>query len=76
MTELEIFQAVNQTYRPEQLYDLVESITDRTEFEEYDMDNMLDSIDKFSTDPEYYAQFITRKFGIRQQAIALNFYNK
>ena len=76
MSNLAYYSAVNVTKSTQELHDVVKSIFEQGKLEDYNKDYILDSILNFKANPKLYANRITRKYGIRQQAIMLNFYNK
>lgn len=77
MTELEKYQAVNRTNSLEELAQVIESFAENGRIEgreqDFDVANMANYCRNYS---ESIHNFLTRKWGIRQQAMYLLFYNK
>lgn len=77
MTELEKYQAVNKTESLEQLAQVIESFAEDNRIEgrdkSFDATNMAHYCRNYS---QSMHNFLTRKWGIRQQAMYLLFYNK
>lgn len=76
MSNLAYYTAVNNTKTTRELVGVVSSIYDQGALREQDKDFTIESIINYMSNPKYYANNITRKFGIRQQTMMLNFYNR
>jgi hypothetical protein len=76
LSQLITYQAVNKTTSTKELATLVQNIAKQGELKDYDTEAMVSAIKTYKDRPDYFAQLITRKFGIRQQTMMLNFYNK
>lgn len=76
MTELQNYIAVNKSTTTRELLDVVAAIYDAGDLRQEDKEFTLDSIQDYPSHPKYYANNITRKYGIRQQVLMLNFYNR
>ena len=73
---LDMYDAVNRTTSLEELYGVLESFKGLPQLGDYNIDTMLDAINYLMQGDLDYIQYITRRFGIRQQAMMLQHYGK
>ena len=73
---LDMYEAVNRTTDLEELCNVLESFRWSPQLGDYNIDTMLDAIDYLMQGDLDYIQYLTRRFGIRQQAMMLQHYQK
>jgi len=75
MTTLEKYEAVNETNSTTELLQVVTELLFEAGTEKQYRDIIIEAIVNFQENPKRYANTLTRKYGIRQQALMLNHYN-